>query len=318
MPKSKGRKPKSATARRTTGRPRRRSNGYNPGALGIPVELIAKMLATAPPDQLVEMLPPMLWLHHSSGMQANLCVSAAITLHHAYDLIGITSRPTAVDLAISHRTRGPLTRYGAGGPTFDPADNSFNGHCVLWLPGSGRWVDATVMQYPEARASMPLPIIGRIGTSFGGSPAALEEFTQGRLVPGTHMAVPREELLLDYTVLAADDDFLAPALDHDPVIAASLRSSGINLASAAIEWWRRPGIIERVRQAPYPRLHALLDTIGQAPVHRDDTETWFFETEPGHLDRLPAASHPPRHRGHRLIKIPEESPDPAVTSDVER
>ncbi|MGW4720434.1 hypothetical protein [Nocardia sp. NPDC004260] len=75
MPKSKGRKPKDRT-RRSNGRAGTRSNGYTAGRLGIPPRVIANMLAAAPPDQLVEMLPPMLLLHLSRGVQANLCVSA--------------------------------------------------------------------------------------------------------------------------------------------------------------------------------------------------------------------------------------------------
>ncbi|WP_280426416.1 hypothetical protein [Nocardia carnea] len=290
MPKSKGRKPKRATTR-SHGRRARAESGYDPGRLGIPARLIANMVAAAPPDQLVEMLPPFLWLHHSTGIRADLCVSAAISLHHAYDLIGITARPTAVELVITHQTRGTLTRYGSGGASWD--GEQFNAHCVLWLPGSGRWVDATVMQYPEVRASMPLPVIGRMAGSIGGGPASRASLAEGRLAAGTHMTVPREDLILDYTVLTADPHVITDPFTTDPEKAALFRSSGINLISNALEWWRRPGIVERARTAPYPRLHALLDAVGQAPVHVDADGNRTFETTPGSRTRinelLPAA-----------------------------
>ncbi|WP_433717087.1 hypothetical protein ACQP2U_42660 (plasmid) [Nocardia sp. CA-084685] len=277
MPKSKGRKPKPAS--RAVKKPSLGRNGYDPGQLGIPPQLIANMLAAAPPDQLVEMLPPMLWLHHSAGVQANMCVSAALTLANAYELIGIQARPTAVELIISHRTRGELTRYGGGGASWD--GDSFNGHCVLWLPGSGRWIDATVMQYPEVRASMPLPVVGRMAGSVGGSAASRSALAEGRLTPGIHMAVPREELTLDYTVIEGSEVIITGAHAIASDIAQRFRGGGINLVSAALEWWRKPGIVERVRDAPYPRLHALLAAIGDAPVHRDADDDWFFETTPG-------------------------------------
>ncbi|MGW4094309.1 hypothetical protein ACWEH3_31225 [Nocardia sp. NPDC004718] len=146
------------------------------------------MLAAAPPDQLVEMLPPMLWLHQSSGVQANLPVLVALTLQHAYDVIGVQARPTAMELAIAHRTRGTLTRYGGGGAFFE--GEHFNGHCVLRLPGGGRWIDATVTRYPEARASSPLPMIGRAAATLGGGAASLAAYAEGRLSVGSHMTVP--------------------------------------------------------------------------------------------------------------------------------
>lgn len=283
MPKSKGRKPKGGVSRSNVKRAKSRS-GYNPGQLGIPEMLIAKMLAAAPPDQLVEMLPPFLWLHHSSGAPANLCVSAALTLQHAYEVIGIQARPTAVELIIGHRARGPLAHYGIGGARWD--GDLFEAHCVLWLPGSGRWIDTTVMQYPEVRASIPLPVVGRTAASFGGGDASRSALAQGRLLAGTHIAVPREELILDYTVLADDADVIttgAHALGPDAE--ERLRGAGVNLVSAALDWWRKPGIVERVRTAPYPRLHALLDAVGQSPNYVDDNEDWFFEIAPGTLVR---------------------------------
>ncbi|MGY4102048.1 hypothetical protein ACW2Q0_21230 [Nocardia sp. R16R-3T] len=282
MPKSKGRKPKRTNGAR---KPSRGRTGYNPGRLGIPEQVIATMLGTAPPDQLVEMLPPFLWLHHSSGHQANMCVSAALTLQQAYDVIGVLARPTAVQLVISHRDRGPLTRYGGGEHHWDGKD--YSGHCVLYLPGSGRWIDTTVMQYPEARASMPLPIVGRPGGVLAGGERARAALAEGRLLVGTRMTVPREELILDYTVVAEDDEMITTgAYALAPDGETRLRNAGVNLASAAIEWWRRPGIVERVRDAPYPRLHALLDAVGQAPTHIDEQQDCFFEIAPGQHVRL--------------------------------
>lgn len=291
MPQSKGRKPKPVS--RPGRKPNRGQTRYQPGQLGIPPELIAKMLAGGTPDQVVEMLPPFLWLHHSAGMPGNLCVPAALILQQAYALAGIESVLTPVELIIGHQVKGPMTRYGGGGGVWD--GENFDGHCVLWLPGSGRWIDATVTQYPEVRASLPIPVLGRMSSvSFGGTAASREALAEGRLTPGIHMAVPREELLLDYTVVDGDSDAIAAGVHALlPGGAEQIRRAGINLVSAALDWWRKPGIVYRVREAPYPQVHALLDVIGEAPVHYTSDSDWFFETTTGNrarLDEFAAAS----------------------------
>ncbi|MFD3458856.1 hypothetical protein ACFWVM_04030 [Nocardia fluminea] len=108
------------------------------------------------------------------------------------------------------------------------------------------------------------------------------------------MAVPREELLLSYTVVDGDSDAIAAGAHAlAPGGAEKIRRAGINLVSAALDWWRKPGIVDRVRNAPYPQMHALLDMIGEAPVHYTSDSDWFFETTTGthaRLDELAAAS----------------------------
>lgn len=281
MPKSKGRKPKHTS--RPGLRPARGRARYQPGVLEIDPRVIATVLGAAPPDQLVEMLPPMLWLYHSRGFQANLCVSAALTLHYAYGLIGITAVPTPADLVITDQNTGKSTYYGDGEPRWD--GENYSGHCVLWLPASGRWIDTTVVQYPEVRASRPLPVIGRAAAARGGSSLDRAALAMGHLTPGTQMTVPRDELILDYTICPDPDNVVMTALNGTPGMEAILRNTGINLISGAVEWWRKPGIVERARSAPYPRLHALLDAVGDAPVSVDADDNWFFEIAPGRLAR---------------------------------
>lgn len=48
------------------------------------------------------------------------------------------------------------------------------------------------------------------------------------------------------------------------------RRAGINLARLALHALRAPGIVERVRQAPFPGIHTLLDAVGDAPIEPDD------------------------------------------------
>ncbi|MET8427786.1 hypothetical protein [Nocardia sp. NPDC004860] len=62
------------------------------------------------------------------------------------------------------------------------------------------------------------------------------------------MTVPREELILDYTICPDPGDVVMTALNGTPGMEAKLRSTGINLISGAVEWWRKPGIVERCTQ----------------------------------------------------------------------
>ncbi|MEV6071918.1 hypothetical protein AB0L82_35715 [Nocardia sp. NPDC052001] len=92
------------------------------------------------------------------------------------------------------------------------------------------------------------------------------------------MAVARDELIVDYTVVADDAQvIMSGAHALYPDAKDRLWRAGVNLASAAIERWRQPGIVERARTAPYPQLHAPLDAVGHAPVHVDSDENWSFE-----------------------------------------
>ena len=54
--------------------------------------------------------------------------------------------------------------------------------------------------------------------------------------------------------------------------------AGINLATLVLDLLRQPSIIDRVRQAPYPKIHALLDAIGDATIEPGgdgDTLIWL-------------------------------------------
>jgi len=53
--------------------------------------------------------------------------------------------------------------------------------------------------------------------------------------------------------------------------------AGINLASWAIDALRHPGAIHRARSSQYPRVAALLDTLGDAPAETSDPSgDWYF------------------------------------------
>ncbi len=69
-----------------------------------------------PPDLMVELLPPMLWLEHAVGHPRNMCVSSCATLHYAYTALGIETHPRAVDLVVTNRRTDTRTLYGRPDP----------------------------------------------------------------------------------------------------------------------------------------------------------------------------------------------------------
>lgn len=130
---------------------------YSVGRLRGSEKAVAMLLdAESHPDRLVELLPPLLWLYHVAGMPANQCVNGCMVLKHAYTTFGIRAEPTAVDLTITDRsTDAAPVFYGRADPYWDWESSTFHGHCALWLPRSGRLLDATVEQYPEMPRRSP-------------------------------------------------------------------------------------------------------------------------------------------------------------------
>ncbi|MGN2642419.1 hypothetical protein ACTD5D_40855 [Nocardia takedensis] len=301
MPKSKGRKP-AKNRSRTVERPSQprmpAPTRYAAGRLKGSMEQIGALLFSgrSTPDAMVELLPSMLWLGHMHGRPANICVDASMVLHYAYAELGITAHPRAVDLMINDERTGRTIAYGRPDPVWE--DTAFAGHCVLWLPHSRRLVDATVEQYPEVRRYRLGPIVGRM-TATSGTAEQRAAIQRGELAPGAHIAVQRKDLLLVYTTVDGAYDQIVTG--HPGVIdnAEQHRLAGIDLASHALMFWRLPEVIDQIRRAPYPRLHALLDAVGDTDPVPDDTGHLRFPVPVGdgtdlalRLDDITTPAHP--------------------------
>ncbi len=305
MPKSKGRKPKKqtrSTSRR--GAPIPTSAGsmqYQVGRLRGSDDAIGGLLLSgrAAPDLMIELLPPLLWLSHMHGKPANHCVDGSMILYFAYAQLGILAQPRAVDLVVSNRQTDKSVYYGRPDPFWD--GTTFHGHCVLWLPRSGRLIDATVEQYPEVSRHRLGPICGRLAASYG-SPEQQAAISQGELPPGSHIAVERQDLLLLYTATDHQFDQVVTSSDTVRDAAERYRRAGINLASHALTFLRLPEVVDNIRQANYRRVNALLNVLG-APVDAvvDERGDYRFTMDGGNdagqalrLDELPIES-PPAH-----------------------
>lgn len=229
----------------------------------------ARMLEHAKPDQLVELVLPYLWVSLADGrVPANVCVDACMTLRNAYGQLGVRAELQPVDLAIHNRDGGG-TRYGSLTPSWTGV--SWNGHCVLVLPDSERFVDATVEQFDEVREIGFGPMVGRVTLSthaaHGGS----------MMEPGAQVVLQRGDLELTYTV--AGPGALASIVEHPEAVshADGYRRTGVNVASFTLVALRDVGVRGRAMQAPYPRLRALLRAVGDAPYEADESgDVRFF------------------------------------------
>ncbi|WP_199546308.1 hypothetical protein [Streptomyces sp. N35] len=215
---------------------------------------------------------PHLWASIAEGVGApsNICVDAALALRHAYGQYGIRSELQPVDLSIRSQ-HGDTEVFRTSEQSWSEDGTVFHGHCLLVLPDSQRMVDVTVEQFAQIAALQQGPLVGR-------TTHASEEITAGELLPPrTQMLLQRGDLLLRYTVV---DEPLASLLnDHQPYVrlhVAKHHSAGINLASLMLLALRDPEVIGRARQAPYPRLRALLRVVADADHQADEQRDFRF------------------------------------------
>lgn len=321
MPKSRGRRKSSkkrAPVRRTpTVSSQLAGSGrgqYDVGTVRSSQDQIATLLLSdrVAPDLMVELLPPMLWLEHAVGHPRNLCVSSCITLHFAYAALGITAIPRAVDLVVSDQRTDQRTMYGRPNPSW--SEDTFHGHCVLWLPGSGRFIDPTVEQYPEIRRHRLGPICGRIAAAMV-TPDQRSRLAGGELVPGTHIGVRREDLLLLYTTVDHEFDDVVMSGPSMPTHRAEYLRSGRNLAMQTLSLLANPDVLDRARRSPHQRVRALLDHVAGAELIENGPELGFVLRDdptraPRGLDELLEAKSVPAQRSESAPTPTPAAPPP--------
>lgn len=236
----------------------RRPSRYDPGTLALHDAHLPYLLERGTGEQLTTHFLPLLWVKLAEGKRANSCVDACATLLHAFGQFGIEAEilPSGV---VVHDGDGQRTQFATDRPHW-ATDTEFVGHAVLVLPQLGKLIDPTVEQVPPIRALGMGPVIGRI------PPEGRDALRHG----GASFGVPREELLIEYVPVHAEHHGV---LTDAPLMAANAeahRRSGINLATLALSALRADDVVDRIRQAPFPGIHALLDAVGDAPIEPDD------------------------------------------------
>ncbi|MFE9685833.1 hypothetical protein [Streptomyces sp. NPDC006285] len=257
----KHRTPQKRVARPSLPRPR----GAAPALPGS-MDHMARMLEHAKPDQIVELVLPFLWVALSDGRApANICIDACLTLRNAYGQLGVRAGLLPVTVAIRQKD-GAGTLYGSLTPSWTGTE--WNGHCALVLPDSERFVDPTIEQFNEVRKIGMGPMVGKVAMSTGRDGSLVE--------PGAQVMLQRGDLTLTYTV--AGPEALASIVEHPETIAHAdgHRRTGVNTASLMLAALRAEGVRDRAMQAPHPRLHALLQAVGNAPYESDEAQDVRF------------------------------------------
>lgn len=214
-------------------------------------------LANLGPDQLVEIGLPVWWLMLQQGNPSNVCLDGALVLTIAYAQFGVTAVPKLVELAVDNPPSDHATGYGTTTPHF--AEDKFVGHIGMWLPASRRFVDHSVQQFPEVRAESWLPMT---------VPLASKGVTDWSQLRGG-FAAPRGRLVLTYTPLPESDNIRVLSDPYVATHAAQHHRVGINVASNLLQVLRLEEFRDQAMASPHSRLHALLDTVGDAEVTPD-------------------------------------------------
>jgi hypothetical protein len=240
-----------------------------------------------------------------SGAPPNVCVDACQTLRYALGQFAIGAELAAVDLVVDDPGRG-TTVHGTPEPSWD--GTGLDGHCILWLPRWRRFIDPTVTQYADAARLGLGPVMGRMDAVTGPAEQAVA-LAEGQALPeGAHFAVPRGNGMLLYTVASQE---ATGVITSNPWIVQHAdihRHAGINLASYALEALRRPPAVGIAKAAPFPRVAALLDAIGDAPSETDEAGDWYFSvpapdggSQRLRLDQIPVPDGTPSERVCRML-----------------
>jgi hypothetical protein len=244
MPKSRGRRQPKRTQAGRGPRP-----GRAPGpSMRMELEAVTHGIMSAPPllAPVFALVATWMWNASEDRSPAGSCVDSGIIFTGALAQYGIEARLEPVQVTICRADGTPLARYGDS-PRWN-SDGTFNGHAVTTLPGIGRFADATVQQFREIPAGdlARLPIIAPMpaGRSLGTEP----------------FAVPRPGHTVIYQGHPGDHRHLW----RHRVIQASqpgYQLAAANLAANVFDILRSEHLAPKIRQAPYPRLHQLIDTL---------------------------------------------------------
>ncbi|GAA5216075.1 hypothetical protein GCM10023323_67670 [Streptomyces thinghirensis] len=117
-------------------------------------------------------------------------------------------------------------------------------------------------------------------------------------------------LVLTYTV--AGPEALASIVEHPEAIAHAdgHRRTGVNTASLTLAALRAEGVRDRAIQAPHPRLHALLQAVGDAPYESDQAQDVRFRYRIRTARNSGCGST--RFRCHRALRPPGRA-EPGLT-----
>jgi len=136
-----------------------------------------------------------------------------------------------------------------------------------------------------------LPLFGRTVLTGSENFDAGEKVAQDKLPAHWMLYMNRRNQEFLYTVVGPEYNRVVWESPHAEENAERYRAAGVNLATDALSLLHLPDVADRVRQSGYPKLDALLDAIGDAPIAADHTGD-FHVTLDGRslrIDEIPFA-----------------------------
>lgn len=229
---------------------RQEHHTYRIKPLRIDLKQCLTAAAGGDPDFAVVLVPAALTVDWMRTHPANACAQACIHLVDVYRLLGVEAHIVPVTVAIKEGLN--LACYGEDPPTWD--DTVFVGHCIVHLPGVGRFVDPTVQQF-DGFQHLKYPYLGK--TVFSSQ-------DRRHYITGDQLRLMVDNRPVIYTVAEADESLIDdhPAAQH---VRDKNERAAANIASQAIHTFRALGLADRIPDHHH-RIRAMLDTVGEAEL----------------------------------------------------
>jgi|GEM_PF-2639265 len=250
------------------GRQERRAYQVQP--LSIDLEQCLAKGASNGGDFAVAIVPTALTVEWMRTSPASVCAQACIHLVDAYRLLGVEANIVPVTVTVAEGAN--MACYGEDPPRWD--DTVYVGHCIVNLPGVGRFIDPTIQQF-DGFQRRKYPYIGK---------TVFSSHDRRQLVTGDQLKVLTENRAMLYTVAQADEAFIA---DHP--IAQKVRTenerAAANIAAQTIEVFRTFGLAGQL--SGHQRIRTMLDVVGDAEFRVEPSAARFIiDGQPRWIDEL--------------------------------
>lgn len=268
-----GKRKQHPTAKKLIAYPdgRQEHRAYRIKPLRIDLEQCLSAAAGGAPDFAVVLVPAALTVDWMRTHPANVCAQACLHLVDAYRLLDVEAHIVPVTVAVEE---GPnLACYGEDPPKWD--DNVYVGHCIVSVPGAGRFVDPTVQQF-DGFQHVRYPYIGK---------TVFSSHDRQQYVSGDRFNLMVDNRLMIYTVAQADESLIT---DHPVAQHARTENdrAAANIAAQTIHAFRTLGLADRILDHHH-RIRTILDTVGEAELRIEPGAARFIiDGRPRWIDEL--------------------------------
>jgi len=249
---------------------RQERRAYQVQPLSIDLEQCLAKAASNGGDFAVAIVPTALAVAWMRTGPASVCAQACIHLVDTYQLLGVDANIVPVTVSVAE---GPnIACYGEDPPRWD--DTVYVGHCIVNLPGIGRFIDPTIQQF-DGFQRRKYPYIGK---------TVFNSHDRRQLVTGDQLKVLTENRAMLYTVADADEAFIA---DHP--VAQKVRTenerAAANIAAQTIEIFRTFGMADQL--SDHQRIRTMLNAVGDAELRVERGAARFIiNGQPRWIDEL--------------------------------